>query len=264
MKVVIVDDMISVQNMLQRILEEFEEIESIVSFSKALSAFEYIKNNKVDFMFLDIEMPELSGIAFIGYLEQLTNPPYVAFITGYHEYSIDAWKTRAIGYVLKPFNKDDISLVMEKYNSLKPLSEKSDRAIEIKCFPGFDLIKDNNPIGFRSKKAKEILAYLVHNEGQWVNVNTLCYIIIGDIDESKAQNRMRSYLSRLRRELKEFELLDLIEQGYGKCRVNTQLFTCDYYRFLKGEHLLFNGEYMAEYSWAESFKIEMMNKLKKM
>lgn len=264
MKVIIIDDMLYARNMLVRILKEHDEIEFIRTFSEPMSAFEYIKENSVDLIFLDIEMPEINGIELISEFDKLADPPMTVFVTGYASYAINAWKTMAIGYILKPFNKEDIAQVIEKYKLLKGIKQKSLGDIEIKCFPGFDVFIDGKPIGFRSKKAKELLAYLVHNQGQWVNVNTICYVLMGDIDEGKAQNRVRSYLSRLRKELKEVGLGELIEQAYGKCRVNTKLFTCDYYRVLKGELSIFNGEYMYEYSWAEAVKEDILNKVKKM
>ncbi|MDU4892236.1 MAG: response regulator [Clostridium sp.] len=262
MKVVIIDDMIAAQNMLERVLLQFEEIESIVKFSRASVAIEYIKENSVDFIFLDMEMPGMNGIEFIKQIEQFEESPFVAFVTGHSDYSIDAWKTKAIGYILKPFNESDIKQVIEKYKFFKEANKMAKVTVEIKCFPGFDVFKNGRPIAFHSKKAKEILAYLVQNQGQWVNINTLSFIILGEIDEKKAQNRVRSYLSRLRRELLAAGFEDLLEREYGKCRVNTNLFTCDYYSFLKGDYFLFNGEYMLEYSWAESVKIEMEKKQK--
>lgn len=263
MNVVIVDDMLSERNMLIRILKEIDEVESVITFSEAMSAFKYVKEKSVDFVFLDIDMPEFNGIDFVRKFEDLTRPPYVAFVTEYDSYAVEAWKTIAIGYILKPFKEEDIRQVIKKYKLLRSINQRSLGNIEIKCFPGFDVFIDNRPIGFKSKKAKELLAYLVHNQGQWVNVNPLSYVLIGDIDEGKAQNRVRSYLSHLRRELKSVGLLDLIEQEYGKCRVNTKLFSCDYYRFLEGEFLIFNGEYMVEYSWAESVKEDMLRNLRK-
>lgn len=279
MKVMVVDDMPSARNMLVRILKDIEEVEEIEAFSDAVSALEYLRGNEVDFMFLDIEMPEVNGLDLAKSLDELKNPPHIAFVTAYADYALEAWKTRAIGYVLKPFNKKEIKEVIEKYKGLRPrglvafeegssnsdirqtselkgqeLKDQQTRKIEIMCFPGFDIFVNKKPIAFRSKKAKELLAFLVHNKGQWVNVNTLCFILMGDMDEVKAQNNLRAYLTRLRRELSEAGILDLLQQDYGKCRVNTGIFTCDYYEYIKGNHNLFSGEYMFEYSWAEAVK----------
>lgn len=270
MKVIVVDDMISARNMLVRILKDIEGIQVIETFPDAVSALNYLKGNSVDFMFLDIEMPEITGLELAKELEGLEAPPQVAFVTAYGNYALDAWKTCAIGYVLKPFNKEGIKQVIKKYEALKLPAKaikdkgkenqedlKENNKVVIMCFPSFDVFIDKKPISFRSKKAKELLAYLVHNKGQWVSVNTLSYILLGDIDETKAQNSLRSYLSRLRKQLKEEGVSYLLQQDYGKCRINTHTFACDYYEYLKGNTKIFNGEYMVQYSWAEAVQEEM-------
>ena len=67
-------------------------------------------------------------------------------------------------------------------------------------------------------------------------------------------------LFRLKQKLKEVGSEKLVESAYGKARVSPALFTCDYYRCLKGEKDLFFGEYMSDYDWAEQTLADMRRK----
>ena len=73
-------------------------------FENALPAIEFLQNNPVDLMFVDINMPDLSGIDFV---KTLKNPPLIVFITAYSEYAIDGFRVNAIDYLLKPIGYTD-------------------------------------------------------------------------------------------------------------------------------------------------------------
>ena len=69
-------------------------------FRDALEALNYISQQKVDLIFLDINMPDLNGIEF---LESLQNPPLIIFTTAYSEYAVQSYEYKAVDYLLKPF-----------------------------------------------------------------------------------------------------------------------------------------------------------------
>ena len=79
-------------------------LELIGDFENALPAIEFLQNNPVDLMFVDIYMPDLSGIDFV---KTLKNPPLIVFITAYSEYAIEGFRVNAIDYLLKPIGYND-------------------------------------------------------------------------------------------------------------------------------------------------------------
>src|SRR5690348_12069513 len=76
-------------------------IELKATFINAFEAITYLQNNKIDLIFLDIKMPDISGIDF---LNSLTNPPMVIFTTAYSEHAVKGFELDAVDYLLKPFS----------------------------------------------------------------------------------------------------------------------------------------------------------------
>jgi two-component system LytT family response regulator len=70
------------------------------SFKDAILATDYLRNNSVDLIFLDIHLPKLKGMAF---LKMLTNPPSVIITTAYHQYAVEGFDLNVTDYLLKPF-----------------------------------------------------------------------------------------------------------------------------------------------------------------
>jgi two-component system LytT family response regulator len=81
----------------------------------ALKAIDAIKNTAVDLMFVDINMPDLSGIEFVKTLE---NPPKIIFVTAYSEYAMEGFRVNAIDYLLKPVGYSDFLKSANKARSI--------------------------------------------------------------------------------------------------------------------------------------------------
>ena len=99
MKCIIVDDEPLAIEILESYVARIEELELTGTFRNAIAAFTFLQQNPVDLMFLDIEMPKLSGIEF---LKTLKNHPKVIITTAYRDYAIDGFELEVIDYLLKP------------------------------------------------------------------------------------------------------------------------------------------------------------------
>lgn len=71
------------------------------SFESPIEALSYIQNNKVELMFVDINMPDLNGLDFV---KSLDNPPKIIFTTAYSEYAVEGFRVDAVDYLLKPID----------------------------------------------------------------------------------------------------------------------------------------------------------------
>ncbi|GGI22203.1 LytR/AlgR family response regulator transcription factor [Pedobacter mendelii] len=76
-------------------------IELNATFTNAFEAISYLQQNKIDLIFLDIKMPDISGIDF---LRSLSKPPMVIFTTAYTEHAVQSFELDAVDYLLKPFS----------------------------------------------------------------------------------------------------------------------------------------------------------------
>ena len=80
---------------------EFLQLKKV--FTNPDEANEYLKSNKIDLLFLDIQMPDINGMQFY---KNLTNPPQVIFTTAFRDFAVDGFNVDALDYLLKPFEFD--------------------------------------------------------------------------------------------------------------------------------------------------------------
>ena len=98
---IIIDDEPSSQNVMKSFINKIDYLDLKQVCNDALEALEYLKNTNIDLLFLDINMPQLSGISFY---KSLQNPPKVIFTTAYSEYALEGFELDATDYLLKPFS----------------------------------------------------------------------------------------------------------------------------------------------------------------
>jgi len=100
-KCIIVDDEPLAQRVLEKYIASLSSLELLKKCNNALEAISFLHQNEVDLMFLDIKMPELTGIEF---LKTLTHPPPIIITTAYSEYALQGYEYSVTDYLLKPFS----------------------------------------------------------------------------------------------------------------------------------------------------------------
>ena len=116
LKYIIIDD----EPLAHEIIEEFCSMLPHLQLEKncynAMEAMQYLNENKVDFMFLDINMPKLRGLDF---LKTLTNPPKTIITTAYKEYALEGFELNVVDYILKPFSFDRLVKAVNKVSEVQ-------------------------------------------------------------------------------------------------------------------------------------------------
>lgn len=111
MNVIIVDDEPLAQDVLETYIEKVPELKLVKKCNNAFEANEALKSNQIDLMFLDIQMPQLTGIDF---LKTLSKPPLVIFTTAYSNYAIEGFELNALDYLLKPISVERFMKAVNK------------------------------------------------------------------------------------------------------------------------------------------------------
>ena len=229
------------------IIKGFEESEDAIGFVKSLG------NKPLDYAFLDIRLRGGNGIDVAKEIKKLKPKTKILFCTAYSDRAIDAFGVNAVGYLLKPITPEKIR------NSLEQLSLMfsnigdipTEKKVEIKTFGNFDVFVDKKPIHWKRLKAKELLALLVDKKGASVT-NVEIAITLWE-DDNKVKS-VPTIISSLRHTLKDYGVDDILIRSRNHTAIDTTKVLCDVYEFYDGKATalnLYQGEYMANYSWAE-------------
>ena len=108
----IIDDEPLARDLMRAHIEKLENLEIVAECSDAMKALEALRKHSIDLMFMDIQMPQITGIEF---LKTLKHPPKVIITTAYREYAIDGFELDVVDYLLKPITFNRFLKSINKY-----------------------------------------------------------------------------------------------------------------------------------------------------
>ncbi len=129
MRIVVCDDEPLARERLVRIVQESGH-EVVAQATTGVEAITAVKVQQPDVILLDIRMPEMDGVRCAAVLNELDYPPAIIFVTAYDHYAIAAFKANAIGYLLKPANKDELLEALSKAKNLNAAQLNEIRKLE--------------------------------------------------------------------------------------------------------------------------------------
>lgn len=127
LKCVIIDDEPLAISVIKNYIEKIQSLELIATFNSALDSLDFFQNNKVDLLFLDINMPLLDGFSFLKNLEK---KPLVIITTAYEEYALQSYELDVLDYLLKPIPFPRFTKSINKALRFKGLQETQKEAIQ--------------------------------------------------------------------------------------------------------------------------------------
>lgn len=136
--VIIVDDEPLALDVLETYIEKIPELNLVQRCSNALEANEALKNHDIDLMFLDIQMPQLTGTDF---LKTLSKPPLVIFTTAYANYALEGFELNAVDYLLKPISLERFIKAVNKALEQLDLQRKDNVVAVTEAGPDFIFVK---------------------------------------------------------------------------------------------------------------------------
>lgn len=129
MKCLIVDDEPIAREILESYIADTPGLSLIASCNSALQALDILKKESVDLMFLDVNMPRLSGIEMLRALER---HPVIVLTTAYPEYALEGYELDVVDYLLKPFSFERFLRAVQKVESRSLVSDGSNRQLIVK------------------------------------------------------------------------------------------------------------------------------------
>ncbi|MCS2170668.1 LytTR family DNA-binding domain-containing protein [Scandinavium sp. TWS1a] len=114
MKVIIVEDEVLAQQELTWLIKEHSQMEIVGTFDDGLDVLKFLQHNKVDAIFLDINIPSLDGVLLAQNISQFAHKPFIVFITAWKEHAVEAFELEAFDYILKPYQESRIVTMLQK------------------------------------------------------------------------------------------------------------------------------------------------------
>ncbi|WP_291150832.1 LytR/AlgR family response regulator transcription factor [Flavobacterium sp. UBA7680] len=168
-KCLLVDDEPLAISLLQNHISKLDYFEVVGTCPNALKAADVLRTTAVDLMFLDIKMPQITGIDF---LKTLKNPPAVIFTTAYREYALESYELDIVDYLLKPVTFDRFFKAADRYLRIsgpvnsKIITPSQEDYIYIKNGPKFNKVNVDTILYIESVKD-----YIIIHQKDGVNLN---------------------------------------------------------------------------------------------
>ncbi len=146
-KVVIIDDEAAGRKLISEYLKDFPDLVCLGEANNGVDAVKMINEFKPDLVFLDVQMPGMTGFDVLTHIDEL---PKIIFSTAFDKYALKAFEVHAVDYLLKPYTKDRFSKAIEKLNDhpsenrARPLAESL--LMDSKKYPERILVQSQNKL----------------------------------------------------------------------------------------------------------------------
>ena len=165
---IIIDDEKPAIEILRRLLEKTGQVCVVGSYMRAADALLKLQDFKPDVAFLDIEMPEMSGLELAEKIMETGDDIEIVFVTAYDKYALEAFRVNAVNYILKPLSSGDIAQTITRLKKIKPFPASFQRSADkgrIYCFGGLSVYGagSGEAVKWRTSKAEELFAFMLQN-----------------------------------------------------------------------------------------------------
>lgn len=272
----IVDDEPASLQRLKRLIEVYDSMNVCGAFTDAHELLQAIAKTAIDIVFLDIEMPEISGLELTRIINNSHPEIAIVFVTAYDEYALHAFEVEAIDYLLKPIRKEQLERCIQRLGRRKGTSSKdSSKKGKVHCFQKFLVYGPKGEyVKFRNSKSEELLAFLIHHRGEPVSKDEIIETLWEGKEYEKAMATLYSTMYQLRKDLEPYGLDELIGQsksGGGYYTFQLADVECDVEEFTKrlsdtkkdSSYIidLYKGSYFEknDYFWAQERRQQLEN-----
>lgn len=214
MRVALVDEKQQNISILESQLHEFDDIELLGRYSDSKVFLEHLEIIEPEVVFIKVEMSPLTGIQLSKKINEGHNPPCIIFVADSSLYALEAFEVCAVDYLLYPINIHRLQKALEKARieitkrNLLTKSSKIGELLESQLYVGslgrfYITDSSGNQIKWRTKKVKEMFAYLWHNRKKSIYKSLIIEDLWPEYPYDKANRLFHTTMYQLRRLLKE-------------------------------------------------------------
>ncbi len=241
-------------------------------------ALAYVRSHPVDVAFLDVEMPEMSGLELAERLIRLDPFLRIVFVTVYSQNALDAFRAHAIGYLLKPLDSEALDEQVNHLTTLnmpRPIGSAAP-PICVKCFGPFSVTVPSQPaltIRWKTAKTEELFTLLAYHQGKVKTKESMIETLWPEMDPDKSVNLFRVTCTYLRAALTELGFPDLLQRELDGYSLSATAVDCDVTRFqqairnlpalsadtLEAAAALYTGPFLEDknYQWASAARTRL-------
>ena len=234
-------------------VEHMPEVESLQLFKTGQQALQWAKTHEVNAAFLDMEMSSMHGLRLARELHAINENISVVFVTAYSQFALEAFAADAIGYILKPYTREEVCKELRKVARYTPTTEQN---VTITTIPYLSVRANGSEVRLPNSKCKEMFAFFVDRVGIAASAGEIIACLWPERTNDEATGTLlRVTYNRLVHLLEEAGIGHIVESQNRQRWLVKESVDCDLYRILDGDMSAgksYAGEYLREYSWAES------------
>ncbi len=229
MRIAAVDDETHVLERFERMASNWTELDLCGLFETGEQLLNYLKKNRLDAVFLDIEMPGINGLQLSEQIQNLNENIEIIFVTAFNQYAVEAFEMQAMDYIMKPLTEERLGKTIRRLLKTDKTATSPGKPY-IQCFGEFEVFLNGEAMTWKNSKAKEVLAFLVHKNGVPVNWEKIAAAVWPDYNSEKAQTNFHATTYLLRKRLAGAGLSGILESVRGNYRILKDKVDCDVYQ----------------------------------
>ncbi|OXM82797.1 response regulator [Paenibacillus rigui] len=221
MRIIIIDDEKAMHLIMKKMLSKISSVEIVGLFRDTEAAASFMNDHVVDMAFVDISMPNESGLLFAKRMAETGRNLQIAFVTSHKEYAMEAFDIYAIDYIVKPVTLERLERTVNRAMAIHQFAVLAETGrnrdtVSIFCMGGLEVRNGQRlHVKWRSQKSAELFAYLLLNRGRMVAKARITDDIFAGMAAKNAENYLHTTVYQMRKSLESYGIELKIESDHG-------------------------------------------------
>ena len=204
---ILIDDERPALRELEYLLQGVGTLEVVGMYTDPKQGIEAVAKLKPHAVFLDINIPQLSGLDAASMILDQCPGTHIVFVTAHDQYAIEAFELYALDYILKPVTKQRLQKTLKRLQEKTESVNPQEKRLQIQFLGKFEIgWGGDEPIKWRSGKTEELFAFLLHNRGKIVSKDEIIEAVWPNVVPERATHQLHSAIYYIRKTLESYEI----------------------------------------------------------